>query len=211
MASTWTGDPYWSADTFLFSGRFRYYRGEVRQIRGLVHLSEETFTPDMLLDAAPLPLSAQGGKRVYLMISPYVVERSLVSRLARYGDERSGEEENQATPSGERPTPAVAFSPCGDIQGWYYAADTALFLWEGLLEPSLRDSPLPDDANTLALWRGIERWVLEQFPGASQILTPRQHPFTPTDQYHAFLSKLGYARVAPATWGKRIESTPPGA
>ncbi len=92
------------------------------------------------------------------------------------------------------------------MQGWYYGEDGIFALWECYLDRYVQDHPLGEDANMLALWQSVERWIFQQFPQTRQIITPYRDDMFAVDQYQAFLAKQGYTSVAQAAWGKQVTS-----
>ena len=56
-----------------------------------------------------------------------------------------------------------------------------------------------------ASWVNVVRFLQERFPEAIRITTPFHDPLFETEEYHQFLSALGYQPVAKAAWGKPIE------
>jgi hypothetical protein len=55
-----------------------------------------------------------------------------------------------------------------------------------------------------ALWESIERFLVQQFPAASRIVTTSHDPIFDTDEYQKFLHSLGYEQVAKAAFGKEL-------
>lgn len=93
----------------------------------------------------------------------------------------------------------------GKAQAWFYPADGLVMLWEGFLNGFYRDRPLLEDANVTALWQGMERWLAERFQEAQRIAATFRDPLFQTEEYQAFLRRLGYPPVAPAAFGKPLE------
>ena len=93
----------------------------------------------------------------------------------------------------------------GKAQSWYYPAEGLLMIWECFFNGFFRDAPLLEDDNMAALWQGLERWLTERFPQAQRIATPFRDPLFKTEDYQAFLRRLGYVPVAKAAFGKALE------
>ena len=93
----------------------------------------------------------------------------------------------------------------GKAQAWYYEADRLVMVWECFYHRFYRDAPLLEDANMAALWQGMERWLAERFQEAQRIAATFRDPLFQTEEYQAFLRRLGYPPVAPAAFGKPLE------
>jgi len=198
-------DDYWTDDTFLFQGTFQYYHHEPRQVRGLVHTSEEEYETSPG-DTEIIEIPTRKGKRTYVQLHPYVLERRMVMTMLQYPHPTPDHVIGEVLSSEVSPDRPVQARKCGEMQGWYYGADHIFALWDCILDRYVRDRPLEEDENMPAFWQGVERWILQQFPQTQQVITPFRERIFPDDQYQAFLGRQGYAPVSQAAWGKRVTS-----
>ena len=192
-------DPYWGYDVSLFTGTFRYFGKESVLVRGKAHTEQEQYRKgDVNLEITPISITQ--GERTYLHLKPFVLIPDIVLTIGLYP---------QATPSGaigevvgaqEKRHKEVEIGNC---QAWAYP-DNTLVLWEAFLHEFVRDAPLPVDANMRALWELLERFLVQQFPQATRIVTTSHDPIFDTGEYQTFLRSLGYERVAKAAFGKAL-------
>ncbi len=192
-------DPYYTLDTSLFEGTFRYFGPEPVQVRGKAHVEQERYSKsDVNLEVTPVSITQ--GERTYLHLKPFVLIPDIVLTIGLYP---------QAAPSGaigevvgaqERKMKEVEI---GSAQAWYYP-DGTLVLWECFLHTFAQDQPIDQDPNMRALWEGFTRFLCEQFVGATKIVTTAHDPMFETEQYQAFLRSLGYEQVAKAAYGKAL-------
>ena len=95
----------------------------------------------------------------------------------------------------------------GDGQAWYYREDRTLVLWECMLFPRHRQ-PLPDsDPNLHVLWQGFERFLLDRFPGARRIVTPRDEPEYEPEAWERVPAGRGYRDLGGGAYRRDV---PPG-
>src|SRR5437588_11300068 len=79
-------DPYWTEDTSLFEGSFRYFRGSPSMVRARIHVDEERYR----LDAADLEsslITQKAGSRSYVLLKPYVLEPDITLTVGLYAGE----------------------------------------------------------------------------------------------------------------------------
>jgi hypothetical protein len=200
MSQNWRS--YNLSDTSLFTGTFRYFGPEPVMVRGKAHTEQERYRKsDVNLEIAPIGITQ--GERTYVHLKPFVLIPDITLTIGLYP---------QAAPSGaigevigaqEKRQKEVEL---GNAQAWYYP-DGTLVLWEAFLHEFCRDAPLPVDANMRALWESLERFLVQQFPQASRIVTTSHDPIFDTDEYQAFLRQLRYEQVAQAAYGKSIEQS----
>jgi hypothetical protein len=199
-------DPYWTHDTTLFDGAFRYYRGGKRPVRGKVHVSDERY--DFRESGHGLErdlLTVASGKRIYVLMHPYVIEPdvlitvALSARPKRAADapEKIGHVINSRV-EGYRDVKV------GSAQAWYYPEDKVIVLWECFLDSLVRDMPLLKDENMPRLWTGFERWLTERFPQAERIATPWMDPIWEPKEYQKYLRTQGYKRSVPGLFIKQL-------
>src|SRR5437867_4383242 len=76
-------DPYWTDDTSLFEGSFRYTHNAPTTVRARVHVDEERYR----LEAADLESSLiayKTGTRSYVHLKPYVLEPEITLTVGLY-------------------------------------------------------------------------------------------------------------------------------
>ena len=193
-------DPYWTLDTSLFEGTFRYFGKELVQVRGKAHTEQERYRKsDINQEITPIAITQ--GERTYLHMKPFVLIPDIILTVGLYPAPRPGGEIGEVLGAQERRQKEVEI---GNMQAWSYP-DGTLVLWECFLHDFVRIHALPDDPNMAALWRSVEAFLLGQFSRAERIVTTAFDPMFDRDEYQAFLTALGYAPVAKAAYGKAIE------
>jgi hypothetical protein len=210
--------PYWTHDTSLFTGSFRYFGKEPVLVRGKLHLADEPYRKSAV-DLEIVPLTHKQGMSTYVNLRAYVLVPDITltvelypAALRRLLPDAVGEV------TGVSEKPKMKEQEIGDGQAWYYPADKTIVLWECNLYEYFRKQnladrepiPIPEDSNMHGLWTGFEQFLTAQFPDAVQIATTHSDPAYPTEQYQAFLTNLGY-RVHPtatAAWSKALPGTP---
>ena len=156
-------DDFWTEDIPLFDGTFRCYHNKPRPVRGKIHISDERYFDKY---DEIIPLSQRTGKRTYVMMHPYVLEPILTFTVGLYkkpkqfADQEAAIGETLGMPKQE----GVREMQTGNAQAWYYPDESTVVLWECFLENFVRDHPLPVDPNMQKLWRGFEKFLIEQFP-----------------------------------------------
>ena len=190
--------PYWTHDTSLFTGSFRYFGSEPVLVRGRLHLAEEPYRKkDVVLEI--VPLTHKQGMSDYVNLRAYVLVPDITVIVDFYQQHKQYDDRPPITSiigevAGVTEQPKPKEQDVGDGQAWYYPADRTLVLWECSLYEYLRkknlaDSepmPLPEDPNMRGLWTGFEQFLTAQFPDAVQIATTDSDPEYPTEQYQAF-------------------------
>ena len=194
-------DDFWTHDIPLFQGIFKFYRNKPQPVRGKLHLSEERYFEKHEI----IPMTTSKGIQTYVMLHPYVFEPKLTLTVGLYNQPKQvadmGEQIGEVVASKQEGVREVEI---GKVQAWYYHEDQILVLWECFLESFVRNQPLLKDHNMQKLWQSVERYLLTQFPKATQVVTPFDDPLFPTKDYQAFLRSLGYKPIAQAAFGKRI-------
>jgi len=196
-------DPYYTLDTSLFDGQFRYFGGSPVQVRGKVHLSEEQYhlrSAEREIE----PITTLRGRRTYVHMKPFVLIPDITLTIGLYQEPGPGGAIGEVLGARERKMREVEI---GQAQAWYYQQDQVLIVWECFLHDFVRDAPLLDDANMRTLWEGFTTFLHRQFPALRQIATLAHDPLFSNEEYHAFLTRLGYAPVARAAWGKSIDES----
>jgi hypothetical protein len=193
-------DPYWTLDTSLFEGTFRYFGKELVQVRGKVHTEQEHYRKSDI-NQEITPIAIKEGERTYLHLKPLALIPDIILTVGLYRDPRPDGAVGEVVKAQERKMKEVEI---GNAQAWSYP-DGTLVLWECFLHDFVRYLPLQVDPNMAALWRSVEAFLLSQFPQATQIVTTAFDPMFDRDEYQAFLPSLGYKQVAKAAWGKAIE------
>lgn len=196
-------DDFWTHDTHLFQGHFRYYRNKPQPVRGKIHLSEELYIAD---DYEIVPIATRRGTRTYIMMHPYVFEPKIALTVHLYP--RTKQYADQDPVIGETGVPkqeGVYEKQIGNAQAWYYPSDKMIVIWECYLWDFVRDRPLVDDVNMKHIWHGFETFLKQQFPGATRLVTPFNDPIAKSiEEYQTFLRALGYQPIAKASFGKEL-------
>lgn len=197
-------DEFWTERRALFTAQLpTYYRGP-QQVHGRFHTSEETFSASR---HEIIPISAKAGKRIYVMMHPYVLEPKLTLTIGLYNKPKHYADQDSAIGKtiGQPKHEGYREAQVGNAQAWYYHTDKTIVLWECFFDRGFRKHPLPDDANTQRLWQGFEQWLIRKFPQAATLATPFNDPIAQSiEEYQAFLKSLGYSPLAEAAFGKRI-------
>jgi hypothetical protein len=197
-------DTYYQEDMPLFKGVFNYFRDSNTSrpvpVRGKIHSSHEHYS-DIHFEI--VPITTPKGERTYVNIHPYVEEPNIVLTVGMpphgYADSNAIGKVQSARVEGLRPI------EIGNIQAWYYPADTTLVLWECYFHQSFReDTPLMEDTNMRRLWQQTEKQLHAKFPQAERIVTPFSDPLFETEEYQTFLRSLDYEPVAKAAYGKLL-------
>jgi len=193
-------DPYWTLDTSLFEGTFRYFGKEPVQVRGKIHTEQERYGPRDI-DQEITPVAVTSGTRTYVHMQPYVLVPDIVLTVGLYPEPAPDGPYGEVIKSQERRQKEVEV---GNMQAWSHP-DGTLVLWECFLHDFVRTLPLQADTNMAELWRSVETFLVGQFAMATRITTTAFDPMFETDEYQQLLAALGYAPVAKAAWGKAIE------
>lgn len=199
--------PYWTHDTSLFTGSFRYFGKEPVLVRGKLHLAEEPYSKTDA-DLEIVPLTQKKGRSTYVNMHAYVLVPDITLTIGLYPHPKQYADQEPAIGEviGAREKPKMREQEIGDGQAWYYPADQTIVLWEcGLYNP-FEEAPIHQDPNMHGLWSGFERFLTSQFPEARQIATTQADPDYQTDQYQEFLTAFGYTPhpTARAAWAKAI-------
>lgn len=200
-------DDYWTHDTHLFAGVFRYYsrdKSKPQPVRARIHISEEHYYNSLVSEI--IPLKSREGKRQYIMMQPYILRPQVYLTIGMYQKPKHYADQDDAI--GEVVSTQVKETrqeQIGNSQVWYYPAEKTLVLWECFLESFVRDTPLLNDPNMKQLWTGFEEWLLKQFPQAVTIATPFSDPLFETQDYQQFLRSLGYEQGDKAAFIKLIK------
>jgi hypothetical protein len=197
-------DPFWTHDTLLFEGSFKYYRDKKQQVRGKIHMVGGRYDFNNFHRLERSYLNNPNGRCFYMLMHPYVVQPNIVMNIAlqpkHYAD--AGDIIGKTISSSVE---GVRHHDIGSAQAWYYPEDKILVLWECFLHDFARDVPLLKDTNMAQLWTGFERWLLNQFPEAEKIVTPFADPIWKVKEYQEFLRVQGYKKGEPGTFVKPLE------
>ena len=199
-------DPYWSEDTSLFEGSFRYFRGSPSIVRARIHLDEEHYR----LDAADLEsalITQQSGSRSYVLLKPYVLEPDITLTVGIYTGQTRDKAVGEVLASEWE---GMRQRDIGHAQAWHYPdpASPTTVLWECFLGRHFRDQPLPEDCNMKGLWTSVTRYLLARFPTTARIITTDKDPMFDDQEYQRFLRDQGYQPVAQALYGKAVSHQP---
>jgi hypothetical protein len=88
-------DDFWTHETLLFQGSFRYDRNKPRPVRGKIHVSEESYRLDDF-ERDIRPMDTRKGTRTYIMMHPYVSEPILPVRVGLYNKPKSYADQDAA-------------------------------------------------------------------------------------------------------------------
>lgn len=202
--------PYWTHDTSLFTGTFRYFGKEPVLVRGKVHLADESYSKTDA-DLEIVPLTQKKGQSTYVNIRAYVLVPDITLTIGLYPHPK--QHADQPPTIGEvidsQEKPQMREQEIGDGQAWYYPHDKAIVLWECSLYRHFAEAPIEQDQNMQGLWTGFEQFLIAQFPEATQIATTYADPDYQTEQYQEFLTALGYSAhpTASAAWSKALQRT----
>ena len=198
---------YWTHDTALFEGQFRYFGDHSVMVRGKIHVAEEPYQATDLDQALVALTTTQQGIRISVQMKPFALLPP--DRLR-----------GTVVSSQERKKWEVEL---GNAQAWYYPQEKTIVIGECVLKRSVRDHLLPHDPNMRALWTGFERLLRNRFVGFERLLrkhAPRRVPpyaeaeriiiHAPAprferEEYQEFLTALGYIPISSTIWEKRIE------
>jgi hypothetical protein len=195
-------DSYWTIDTSLFDGSFRYFGREAVLVRGKVHTEQERYRPSDV-NQEITPVGVKEGVRTYLHLRPFVLMPDITLTIGLYPELRPGGAIGEVVSARERKMKEVEI---GNVQAWSYP-DGTLVLWECFLYGFVSDRPISTDPNTTALWRSVESFLAQQFPRSERVVTTAHDPMFETEEYQVFLRALGYEPVATGAYGKKIEQS----
>ncbi len=199
-------DDFWTHETPLFQGSFRYYHNTLRPVRGKIHVSEERYVD---VDAEIIPIAnPRQGTRTYVLMHPYVFEPKILLTVGLYNRPKQYADQDAAIGEALSSRSAgVSEVQIGNAQAWYYPQDKTIVLWECFLWPFVRDHHLPTDKHMKALWAGFETALHHLFPAATRFATPFNDPMaTSIGEYQTFLRSLDYQPIpnAKAAFGKAV-------
>lgn len=200
-------DDFWIYDIKLFDGRFASYRDTPRPVRGKLHTSEEPYELMGKAEQDIRPIPTQRGTRTYIMLHPYVMEPILTFTVGLYKKPKPYADLGEAIGEtvGAPKQEGVRDVQIGSVQAWYYHQDKTLEIWECFLDSRFRTHPLVEDVHMHKLWQGVEQWLRTQFPAATRMVTAWNDPIAHSmEEYQTFLRSLGYAPVAKAAFGKKL-------
>lgn len=191
---------YWTLDTSLFSGQFRYFGREPVLVRGKVHTEQEQYRKSDI-NQEITPISVKEGMRTYLHLRPFVLIPDVILTIGLYPEPHPGGAIGEVVAAQERKMREVEI---GNVQAWYYP-DGTVVLWECYLHEFVSDQHIHEDPNMAALWRSVEQFLVQQFPQAQRFVTTSHDPMFETTEYQALLRMLSYEQVATAAYGKTIQ------
>lgn len=175
---------FWNLDTSLGEVGFG---GEVFTARASIHTAAEGYRERREI----VPLRRKRGTKDYVQVHPYILVPSIRVIIGLYSTPQPGGAVGEVTATEWE---GMEHRRIGDGQAWYYREDRTIILWELTLFNSYRAEDPSADTNLAALWRGFERFLLEQFNQAERIATPSWEPTYETAHWRQFLSALGYAQ-----------------
>lgn len=206
--------PYWTHDTDLFEGQFKYFsrRKEPVLVRGKLHLENEAYNKTDV-DLEIVPLTQKKGMCTYVNLRAYVLVPDIRLTIGIYPHPKqyADQEPSIGKVIASEEKPKQKEQEIGDGQAWYYPADKTIVLWEcGLYSHFEEGRSIHQDDNIKGLWTGFERFLVSQFPEATQIATTYSDPSYKTEEYQQFLTTLGYQPhpTAKAAWSKELHRKP---
>jgi hypothetical protein len=197
-------DPYFTIDTSLLTGTFRYFGNTPVLVRGKIHLAEEKYRKTDA-ETEIVPLHTKQGTCIYVNMKAYVLVPDIVLTVELYPKQLAGHHPAIGDVMGSTENPQMKEQEIGDGQAWYYPDDNLLVLWECGFYTHFEDKPIHEDRNMRELWKGFETFLVSQFPQATAIATTYADPGYPTEEYQQFLTSLGYQphHTAKAAWSKK--------
>jgi hypothetical protein len=196
-------DEFWTEHIQLFTAQFPTYYTKPQTVWGRFHRSEEEYRDT---SHEIIPISERRAKRTYVMMQPYVREPKLTLTVGLYNKPKTyhDQESSLGEVIGSRHE-GFREAQVGDAQAWYYHADDTIVLWECFFWHDFRRHPFADDVNMRRLWQAFERWLMQQFPAAHTLATTSHDPIAESrEEYHAFLTSLGYAPLTKRAFGKHV-------
>jgi hypothetical protein len=196
-------DDFWTERLPFFTARFPTYYRKPQKVRGRFHTSDERY-----FDGSHeiIPLTQRHGHRTYVMMHPYVLEPKLTFTIGLYPKPKKYAD--QESPIGEvigSNNEGYREIQVGNAQAWFYPADKTIILWECFIDDRFRKQPLSEDANMQKLWQAFERYLVQKFPKALNLVTPFNDPIAESiEEYQTFLKTLGYSPIADAAYGKKV-------
>jgi hypothetical protein len=124
-------DPYYTLDTTLFDGQFRYFGSELVQVRGKVHQSEERYSLQKA-ETDIEPIQTLRGSRTYIHMKPFVLVPDITLTIGVYpqpvptgalgevleAHEPKHREERLGSPADHPLVPSVRFQKTVRDFGW---------------------------------------------------------------------------------------------
>jgi hypothetical protein len=197
-------DGYWTEHIKLFNAQFPSYYTKPQIVHGRIHTSNESY---FAVQHEIIPLSEKKGKRIYVIMQPYVLEPLLMFTVGLYPKPKvyADQDEIIGKTIGQLKHEGFRALQVGNAQAWYYHLDKTIVLWECFFESRFWRHPLREDTNMQKLWKGFEHWLIKQFPDAKTLATPFNDPIAASiEEYQSFLKSLGYSPLAKAAFGKSI-------
>jgi hypothetical protein len=201
--------PYYTLDTSLFRGRFKYFSGDSTEpvlVRAKVHIAVEQYTLNRREQDIE-SVTTRRGTREYFHAKPYLLIPDITLTIDLYPQAKHFADQDPAIGqvTGSYEKHRMKEVEIGQMQAWYYKSDKTIVLWECLLHPNVLDKPLRVDPNMKDLWGSFERFLSRECQGVEQITTHFHNPEYEIEEYQEFLATLGYRPVAKAAWAKAIE------
>jgi hypothetical protein len=199
-------DEFWTEHIQLFTAQFPSYSTKPQKVWGRFHISGERYRAS---SHEIIPISEKAGKRIYVMMQPYVLEPKLTITVGLYPKPKTYTDQDEAIGQtiGQPKHDGFREAQVGNAQAWYYPEDKMIVLWECFFDSRFRRHPIPEDTNMQNLWQGFEHWLIRQFPQANTLATPFNDPIAKSiEEYQTFLKKLGYSPFAKAAFGKQIRA-----
>jgi hypothetical protein len=204
------GQPYWTHDTSLFTGTFRFFGEEPVLVRGKLHLAEEPYNKTDA-DLKIVPISQKTGQCTYIRLKAFVLVPDISLIVGLYPQPKQLHDQEPAIGEivGTTEQTQMKEQEIGDGQAWYYPIDQTIVVWECGFYPHFEEVALPHDPNMQDLWTGFEIFLTQHFHQAKQISTPYADPRYDTLAYQHFLAALNYVPhpTVAAAWWKPVPAT----
>jgi hypothetical protein len=198
-------DPYWTHDTLLFEGTFRYYRDKKQPVHGKIHISEEDYDFHSFGHGLERSyLKNRKGMRTYFFMRLYIELPNIILSMAVSPKQYTDAGTILGKTTGSR-VAGFRHDEIGNAQAWYYPQEKVLVLWECYLDDFTRDASLLQDQNMVNLWTGFEQWLLNRYPETERIVTPYADPIWNIKEYQAFLRARGYTKGRSGTFTKLLK------
>src|SRR5258708_7929889 len=171
-------DSSWTVDTAVFAGTFRYFGPDAVLVRGKVHVEQESYRRSEV-NKEITPIGIKEGERPYLHLRPFVLIPDIILTIGLYPEPHPGRATGEVVGAREQRMKEMEI---GNVQAWSYP-DGTLVLWECFLHEFVSDRSIFTDPNMAALWRGVESFLVQQFPQVERIVTTAHDPMFDTEQY----------------------------
>ncbi len=195
-------DPYWQHDIAVDLAQAEPHPGIPIRLR-IREASEPYFHGAREI----VPLNSPRGMRHSFQAKPYILESDIVRTGGLFPElATNGTATGVVGQVTESYWPGLRHRDIGQLQAWYYPEDATLVVGECSLHERYQNEPPDEDALLGALWRGWERWLVNQCPDTRRIVTPMASRSYHPDHWHAFLEAQGYQPFTEQVFVKEMAS-----